>query len=279
MPWKIMEGGKDCPFEVVKEGTGERVACHPTKEKAKAHMAALYANMPMAERGETASISDIMVGQPIIEEREELGTVDNVNFPERIITVRAVPYEQPATVEYRGDIYEETFAQGSLDHLIDRPNRVRVNREHVRRDTVGKVVKFWPGRTDGLIADIRIAKTQLGDDTLGLAADDCLSSSIGFAAMPKWEEVNRTAKTRRINTAHLDHIALTASPAYQNADVLAVREAIARQLDDSQLIDLLTNILVSARPPEQRSTPNLDQYIGDDVFRWADERLNKPPTG
>lgn len=42
MPWKVRAGGKDCPFEVVKSDTGKRVACHPTRERALAHMRALY---------------------------------------------------------------------------------------------------------------------------------------------------------------------------------------------------------------------------------------------
>lgn len=202
-------------------------------------------------------------------------TVNDVNFPDRIITIRAVPYEQPAPVEYLGEVYQETFAAGSMDHLINRPGRVRVNRGHNKNLTVGKVIKFHPPQQDGLIADVRIAKTALGDDTLGLAAEDMLSSSIGFAALPAWQTIDRRAKTRRINQGHLDHISFVESPAYENADVLAVREAVSKQLNDSELIDLITNILVKARPPEQRSTPVLDELAGDEMFRWASERLNR----
>lgn len=347
-----MEGGKDCPFEVVKEGTGERVACHPTREKALAQMKALYANEPMMNRADTEKpYGDVKYADPgykedgvkrypidtaeharaalsyfsmaknhagytaeqvnaimgrikaacrrfgitIGEEQRDQPTpldmpstripiecrevtVDNVDFPERIITIRAVPYERPAHVylpEFR-DFYTETFEVGSMDHLIGRPNRVRVNRSHDKNQTVGKVVKFWEPQKDGLIADVRIAKTDRGYDTLGLAADDCLSASIGFwGKQPGWQTVDKRAKTRRIHNAYLDHISFVESPAYDNADVLSVRESIAKRLNDSELIDLLANILVQARPPEQRATPNLDRYLGDDVLRWADERLNK----
>lgn len=206
-------------------------------------------------------------------------TVNDVNFPDRIITIRAVPYEQPASVEYLDDIYQETFAAGSMDHLINRPGRVRVNRGHNKNLTVGKVIKFHPPQQDGLIADVRIAKTALGDDTLGLAAEDMLSSSIGFAALPSWQTIDRRAKTRRIHQGHLDHISFVESPAYQNADVLAVREAVSKQLNDAQLIDLITNILVKARPPEQRSTPILDELACDEMLCWASERLNKEIKG
>jgi hypothetical protein len=48
MPWKIVAGGKGCPFEVVSADTGKHVACHPTRAKAEAHLRAPYANEPSA---------------------------------------------------------------------------------------------------------------------------------------------------------------------------------------------------------------------------------------
>jgi len=59
MPWKIVkhdgeppkEGGPWCVHKEHDDGsTGEAVACHDSEEKAKAHQAALYANVPEAER-------------------------------------------------------------------------------------------------------------------------------------------------------------------------------------------------------------------------------------
>jgi hypothetical protein len=38
MPWKIVAGGKGCPFEVVRTDTGKYVACHPARAKAEAHL-------------------------------------------------------------------------------------------------------------------------------------------------------------------------------------------------------------------------------------------------
>lgn len=50
MPWKVQQGGDDCPFEVVNSETGERVegGCHATQEEADQHVEALYANEPDA---------------------------------------------------------------------------------------------------------------------------------------------------------------------------------------------------------------------------------------
>jgi Escherichia/Staphylococcus phage prohead protease len=49
MPWHVEENHKDCEgFAVVKNDTGELVACHKTKQEANDHLAALYANVPDA---------------------------------------------------------------------------------------------------------------------------------------------------------------------------------------------------------------------------------------
>jgi HK97 family phage prohead protease len=142
------------------------------------------------------------------------------------------------------------------------PQRIRVNRDHNRADVVGKVVRFDTRDPRGLVADIRIAATSRGDDTLGLAAEDMLSASVGFGINSRTGQIlDRARRVRRITNAFLDHIALTMAPAYAGAEVLAVRSA----------------------------TPALDGYLNDPVvvwaemrcdpvMRWADRRLGKRRT-
>lgn len=49
MPWHISTDRAECDgYAVVKETTDEVVGCHPTREEAMRHMAALYANEPKA---------------------------------------------------------------------------------------------------------------------------------------------------------------------------------------------------------------------------------------
>lgn len=48
MPWKISE--RDGTFCVVKKDDGKLVKCHPTREKAKSHLTALYVNEPSAAK-------------------------------------------------------------------------------------------------------------------------------------------------------------------------------------------------------------------------------------
>jgi phage head maturation protease len=97
---------------------------------------------------------------------------------------------------------------------------------------------FYPSRREGLVAELKISGTALGEETLRLAADDVLGASAGFALLRKhgrygpvlpnaevWESRNR----RRLNKLYLAHIALTPDPAYTNTDVLAVRSTTEKQ--------------------------------------------------
>lgn len=186
------------------------------------------------------------------------GDVAEVNFAQRLITLVAVPYEEPAEVMYRGEMWKELFERGSFDGIEKRPNRVRVNRDHNRSRTVGKSMKFFPSRTEGLVSEIRIAQTVLGDETLSLADEDMLSASVGYGVRGSGQVLERRSMTRRIKQAFLDHIAMVESPAFVGAQVLDVRSPS----------DLPT-------PTEKLVTPELDQFIADDVLQWASERLKK----
>ena len=148
----------------------------------------------------------------------------NVSFPQRSIELVVMPYEQEALVPYGAKLVTEVIARGAFDGIERRPNRIRVNRDHDVTRTVGRAVALHPSREEGLVADIRVARTELGDETLALADEGCLDASAGFLPMPggeQWLERSRV----RIRKAWLGHIAMTPDPAYANANVLAVRNA------------------------------------------------------
>ena len=157
--------------------------------------------------------------------------VAGVNFAQRIIEVIAAPYEEIASVPWRGEIWQEMFCRGAWDGIEKRPNRVRANREHDRSRTVGKVINFWPSRQEGLVAAVRIAKTPLGDETLGLADEDCLGASVGYVARPSDVELDKRARLRRVKRAFLDHLAFDADPIYAGATVLGVRSSGAASVE------------------------------------------------
>ena len=110
------------------------------------------------------------------------------------------------------------------------------------------------------MADVRVAKTPLGDETLALADEDCLSGSIGFSIVGNGQHLERRTMTRRITSAYLDHLAFVESPTYADARVLSVREETG---------------LPEPLPPLK--VPNLDATIAEmrNILEWSSARLKK----
>jgi HK97 family phage prohead protease len=166
-----------------------------------------------------------------------------VDYPARMIELIVTPYETEALVQIPGrGLVTEIFSAGAYSGIERRANRIRVNRDHDVTRTVGRAIALHPSRSEGLVAEIRIAKTTLGDETLALADEGILDASAGYLPMADgelWETRNRV----RVTKAWLGHIAMTPDPAYQSANVLAVRHNSPDQ--------------VAAEA--QTSTPNLDQ--------------------
>jgi HK97 family phage prohead protease len=164
-----------------------------------------------------------------------------VSFPQRTIELIVMPYETETVVPYQGRMVREVIARGAYDGIERRANRVRVNRDHKAERTVGRATAFHPSRNEGLVAEVRIARTELGDETLTLAEDGILDASAGFMPMPGGMEWDGRSKYR-VTKAWLGHIAMTPDPAYEDAKVLSVR---------------------ATQPPANASnTPNLDEVRG-----------------
>lgn len=166
-------------------------------------------------------------GEVEIRSKSEGVEMVGVSFPKRIIEVLAMPYDREAIVEYRGRMVRESVAPGAFNGIEKRPNRVNVNRDHDFRRHVGRGFSFHPSRQEGLVAELRIGKTALGDETLSLAAEDMLDASAGFLPISRpdgrpgeeWPDRNQ----RRLTWLWLDHIAMVPDPAYQDARTLSVR--------------------------------------------------------
>jgi len=147
-----------------------------------------------------------------------------VSFPERMIELIVMPYEREAVVAYQGRMIREIVSRGAFDGIERRANRVRVNRDHDVTRTIGRATRLHPSREEGLVAEIRVARTELGTETLALADEGLLDASAGFLPMPGGE-VWRDRTHRRLTRIWLGHIAMTPDPAYDQARVLAVRNA------------------------------------------------------
>jgi HK97 family phage prohead protease len=186
-------------------------------------------------------------------------TLTDVDHKQRLIDLIAVPYDQETEVLWRGELWNEVFDRGAFTGIEDHAGRVRVNREHVVGDTVGKVVAFDSSHPDGLMARVKIAQTPRGDETLALAEEDMISASVGYRVKnPSDVSLNKRTRVRRVLKGFLDHLAMVEAPAYVGAGVLAVRE------ESSGLA-----VAESPLPP----TPMLDELRDDEAFQWAAERL------
>jgi phage head maturation protease len=187
--------------------------------------------------------------------------LDDVNYAKRIITVIAVPYRSSGLIEYRGSIWHEIFERNAFAGAEGSPHRVRVNRGHDRNRTVGKVLSFPQGVSDeGLVAECRIAKTPLGDETLALADEECLSASVGYGVVDDGQKLDKLHKTRLITKAFLDHLAFVESPTYADARVISVHHST---LEPEALQPLVT--------------PNLDSAISEmrAILEWSSARLKR----
>jgi phage head maturation protease len=250
MPWSIVK--RDDQFCVVKDDDGETEGCHDTREKAERQMKALYASENRAEEPEKRA--------PI---ESRAATVEDVNYPERLIDVLAVPYEQEAIIEYRGELWRETIERGAFDGVEKRPNRIKAFRSHEdgphlsgtgRSGLIGRVVSFSPEREEGLMGSVKIAKTPLGDETLTLANEGILGVSVGFGVRGRDQVFNRVERTRRIRRAFVDHIAFPDNGAYEGAQVIDVRSGKSRVADDLPRLD----------------TPRIDEVIA-----WMESRRGR----
>lgn len=174
--------------------------------------------------------------------------VDDVNFAERVITVIAAPYGQRAAIVHRGRPMEEEIEPGAF-RGVEASDHVTANRDHKYERTVGKVISYNHDDPRGLITEIRVSRTELGDETLQLAADDVLRASVGMLVRRSDELIANGL--RRVKRAFLDHVAFTPIPAYAGAVPLAVREA--------------SPVLETPMP----ATPILDEVLQDPVILAA----------
>ena len=159
-------------------------------------------------------------------------TVADVSYPSRTVTVIVAPYETPATIHMPGGSFTEIVSKGAYDGVQRRAGSVRANRDHDWRRMAGRCTALHPDRDEGLVAEVRMFKTELGEETLELCGDDGLSASAGFGLM-RSEGASGAIKagaeewkgsTRRLNELWLDHVAFVPNPAYETATVLDVRD-------------------------------------------------------
>lgn len=158
--------------------------------------------------------------------------VADVNYPKRIVTVVAMPYERPTQIREPSRSYEEVVSRSAFAGIEKRPSTVRANRDHSWDKVAGKVVALHPSRQEGLVAEVKMFRTTIGEETLVLCDEGGLDASAGFTLLrqgkdgPVWDDAEtweRNGAVRRLNRLWLDHLAFVPNPAYEDAVVLDVR--------------------------------------------------------
>jgi HK97 family phage prohead protease len=161
-----------------------------------------------------------------------VASIEQVSYQERTISMIIAPYNEWADVEFRGQFIQESFAPGAFGAVRNRARKFTVNMEHDKTRWMGSVLDLDSANETGLRSRVKIRRTPEGDQALVDAADGLLGASIGFACTDA--DCTWTRGRRRINKAFLDHIALTATPAYVGAQVLEVRELVPELVPQSR---------------------------------------------
>jgi len=155
-----------------------------------------------------------------------------VDYPKRTIELVVMPYGTDTIVDQPyGRVVTESVSPSAFAGVQRRVDRIRVNRDHIVERTVGRTVALHPSRDEGLVAELRIARTELGDETLALADDGCLDASAAVRPLNGGMVWSRARDRVLLTKLWLEHIAMTPQPAYETANVLAVRNAPASTVE------------------------------------------------
>jgi len=184
------------------------------------------------------------------------GQVADIDFTQRIIDMIAVPWETEARVFWRGDWWTEVIQRGAFAGSATRAGRIRANREHVKGDTVGKLVELDPTDERGLFVRVKVVRGPKGDELLYLAEEDMVSGSIGYRTNKGSDVIlDHKSMTRRVVDGFLDHLGFVEDPAFRDAQVLAVRAGPAGTESSAD------------GPPRQ--APVLEELLRDPLIQWA----------
>lgn len=157
--------------------------------------------------------------------REAVGTIEGTGDG-RTVDVRVVPWNTEARVTDNGrDYYIEKWMPGCFERQVSAPNRVDVlmNFEHERGigGVIGRGTQL-KDQPDGFHGTFRMLQAADADKALELVNEGILTG-VSLEAEPI-ESVREDGVVKRIK-ARLVNVALCRSPAFADAQVLAVREA------------------------------------------------------
>lgn len=186
------------------------------------------------ELGMTAITIPLDIAEQFAGVQHRSAVIDALDEDERIIKMRAVPYD---TETQLGNHLFETFEPGAFARASKDPGRVKLWFGH--SDSGGRIVgqSFEvDDRQDGVWLQTRVSKTASGDELMTLAHDGVLDeASIEFAPIRESMVVRRRGEDIlvRHRRGHLRGVALVAHGAYgRNAVVTSVRDDRLKQREE-----------------------------------------------
>jgi HK97 family phage prohead protease len=190
----------------------------------------------------------------------------------RTVTGLVVPWGEVG----RSGGAQYAFTPGSLKYAD--VHRVKLLRDHVATQAIGKAVKTW-STPEGQWATFKIAKTPDGDQALALAADGVVD---GFSIGVDFAEDGVTPGedgVRHITRAAWRETSLVALPAYDSARTTTVTASAATESEHDTNEG---NPMTVGTPEQPAATPDLTTFtatLTDSIagaFTGALERLNTP---
>lgn len=153
----------------------------------------------------------------------------------RNVEMLCAPFDRPAEVSDPPDHipYMESFARGAFAGATKAANRVLLEFEHWHPGLSGVIGRgaSLEERDDALYGRFRVLKGEDGDKALELIHDGVLTSASVFFQPLRSARVSGGFRRLRV---HLDRVALCRVGAYDEAKVLAVRSALAKDEEDAE---------------------------------------------
>lgn len=152
----------------------------------------------------------------------------------------------------------ELFKRGAFTKSVTESlgkRKIKLFRNHDHSRAVGLITNIEPDADEGMKFEARIAKTQLGDETLHEIMEGILDSvSVGFRAI---RTRSGRGGVREVIEAALEELSMTPMPAYAGAQVTEIREKSEKQNN----VDLSRYAL----PP----MPKIDTEKGLSIVRFG----------
>lgn len=149
----------------------------------------------------------------------------------RTISGIVTPFEREARVSDGGRPYSERFRRGAFARTIKhRGDRVKLLLQHNSHEPIGRAVALREDAA-GLYGEFRVSSVPAGDQAIELVRDGVLDSfSVGFSPIQHERDGDVVVRTE----VALREASLVTFPAYEDARVTALRQAIDGMNDDER---------------------------------------------